>query len=181
MFNHFFKHEIFLRVLNITAEESRRDTLLSASCQELFEYMRKVCGRDTRCIATRRSLPSSTSSQENMKEAINHCMTVYGGKVRALAENPLLGPRFQNFIRRWEMNNASPPPEEEKKAESYVHCLVSHWLSAVDEPVAQSQMVRGGGDRAVSPRQKKRTTSTPTTTKRCYPSYLRLRPTREAI
>ncbi|KAI0717949.1 component of IIS longevity pathway SMK-1-domain-containing protein [Fomitopsis betulina] len=105
MFNHFFKHEIFLRVLNITAEESRRDTLLSASCQELFEYMRK----------------------ENMKEAINHCMTVYGGKVRALAENPLLGPRFQNFIRRWEMNNASPPPEEEKKAESPISNGARRW------------------------------------------------------
>lgn len=42
MFTHFFKQEIFLPILNITAEESRRDTLLSASCQELFEYMRKV-------------------------------------------------------------------------------------------------------------------------------------------
>lgn len=118
--------------------------------------------------------------QENMKEAINHCMTVYGDKVRALAENPLLGPRFQNFIRRWEMNNASPPPEEEKKTESYVHRLVLQLFSAVDEPIVRSQMVRGAGDRAVSPRQKKRTTSMPTTTTRRYPSCLRLHPTRAA-
>ena len=53
MFTHFFKHEIFLPILDITAEESRRDTLLSASCQELFEYMRKV--RDSRRLTMRRS------------------------------------------------------------------------------------------------------------------------------
>ncbi|KZT70333.1 DUF625-domain-containing protein [Daedalea quercina L-15889] len=104
MFNHFFKHDIFQPILDITAEESRRDTLLSASCQELFEYMRK----------------------ENMKDAIDHCMTVYETRVRVLAENPLLGPRFHNFIRRWEMNNAPPPPED-RKAESPIPNGARRW------------------------------------------------------
>jgi len=104
IFNHLFKHDVFQSILTLTAEESRRDTLLSASCQELFEHMRK----------------------ENMKEAIHHCMTVYEVKIRVLAENPLLGPRFQNFIRRWEMNNA-PPPEEEKKPEPPIPNGARRW------------------------------------------------------
>ncbi|TFY56769.1 hypothetical protein EVJ58_g7436 [Rhodofomes roseus] len=104
LFNYLLKHDIFQPILDLTAEESRRDTLLSASCQELFEHMRK----------------------ENMKEAINQCMIMYEAKVRTLAENPLLGPRFQNFIRRWEMNNA-PPPEEEKKTEAPIPNGARRW------------------------------------------------------
>lgn len=57
IFNHLFKHDVFQSILTLTAEESRRDTLLSASCQELFEHMRKVCD-DRPTTALNRDLPS---------------------------------------------------------------------------------------------------------------------------
>lgn len=43
-------------------------------------------------------------------------MTKHEDKIRALAETTLGGPRFKQFIRRWEMN-VEPPPKEEEKAE----------------------------------------------------------------
>ena len=126
-------------------------------------------------------LKSVVPFQENMKEPINHCMTVYEAKVRALAENPLLGPRFQNFIRRWEMNNAPPPPEEEKKAESYVYRSMLPRTSVINQQIRPFQTAHGDGGRVVSPRRKKRTTSMPTTTtKRCQ-SCLRLHPIRAVV
>ncbi|KAL6307189.1 component of IIS longevity pathway SMK-1-domain-containing protein [Sparassis latifolia] len=91
LFNQLISKHLFKPILDLTLRESHRDNLLSASCQEFFEHMRK----------------------ENLKDLIAHCMTVYGPRVRELAESPMGGPRFKAFIRRWEMN-VEPPPEEEK-------------------------------------------------------------------
>ena len=55
-----------------------------------------------------------------MKELISHCMTKHEQQIRALAETRLGGPRFKQFIRRWEMN-IEPPPKEEEKAEKSVY------------------------------------------------------------
>ena len=44
-------------------------------------------------------------------------MTKHGDSIRTLAESPLVGPRFKDFISRWEMN-IEPPPVE--KADRYV-------------------------------------------------------------
>ena len=44
-------------------------------------------------------------------------MTKHGDQVRALAESPVVGARFKDFIARWEMN-IEPPPVE--KIEKYV-------------------------------------------------------------
>ena len=41
-------------------------------------------------------------------------MTKYEAKVRELAQSPVCGQRFQNLIRRWEMNNEPPPKESDK-------------------------------------------------------------------
>ncbi|PCH40772.1 DUF625-domain-containing protein [Wolfiporia cocos MD-104 SS10] len=90
MLKHLIKFDVFEPILNLTLLESRRDNLISASCQEFFECLRR----------------------ENVKEAIHHCMTRHGAKIRQLAETPLGGPRFQGLIRRWEINIAPPPPEE---------------------------------------------------------------------
>ena len=38
---------VFKPVLELTLRESRRDNLLSASCQELFEFIRRVWTDDT--------------------------------------------------------------------------------------------------------------------------------------
>ncbi|KAJ6610401.1 component of IIS longevity pathway SMK-1-domain-containing protein [Mycena sp. CBHHK59/15] len=83
------KHDVLKPILNLTLRESRRDNLLSCSCHEYFDYMRR----------------------ENMKDLIKFCMTQHEGEVRKLAETPLGKERFQLFIQRWEINN-EPPPEE---------------------------------------------------------------------
>jgi len=36
------KHDVLKPILDLTLEESRRDNLLSCSCQEYFESMRRV-------------------------------------------------------------------------------------------------------------------------------------------
>jgi len=89
--NHLMKSDIMKPLIDLTVQESRRDNLLSSSCQEFFEH----------------------KYQENVKEFINYCMTKYEPEIRKLAGTPLGGPRFMAFIRRWEMNN-EPPPKEEK-------------------------------------------------------------------
>ncbi|KAF8345573.1 component of IIS longevity pathway SMK-1-domain-containing protein [Amanita rubescens] len=86
------KVDVVHPILDLTLQESRRDNLLSCSCQEFFENMRR----------------------DNMKEMINFCMTKHEPLIRQLAETPLGGPRFELLIRRYEMNNEPPPPDEPK-------------------------------------------------------------------
>uniref|UniRef100_A0A0W0FQ02 Uncharacterized protein n=1 Tax=Moniliophthora roreri TaxID=221103 RepID=A0A0W0FQ02_MONRR len=95
------KYDILKPILDLTIRESRRDNLLSCSCQEYFEHIRR----------------------ENMKDMIKHCMTKHEEEIKTLAESPLGGQRFQLFIRRWEMNNEPPPPPEELKQEKYMTFL----------------------------------------------------------
>ncbi|KAF8165663.1 component of IIS longevity pathway SMK-1-domain-containing protein [Crassisporium funariophilum] len=85
------KHDLLKPILDLTIQESRRDNLLSCSCQEYFENMRR----------------------ENMKDLIKFCMTKHEPEIQLLAKSPLGGQRFELFIRRWEMNN-EPLPEESK-------------------------------------------------------------------
>lgn len=109
LFSHLVKVDALGPILDLTLRESRRDNLLSSTCQEFFEHMRKVC------ILLHRLMSSgSPDSQENMKELINHCMTKHESKIRQLSTTSLGGPRFLALIRRWEMNIEPPPKEEEK-------------------------------------------------------------------
>ncbi|KAJ3985763.1 component of IIS longevity pathway SMK-1-domain-containing protein [Lentinula detonsa] len=87
----FMKHDILKPILDLTIQESQRDNLLSCSCQEFFEHMRR----------------------ENMKELIAFCLTKHEAEIKTLTESHLGGQRFQLFIRRWEMNN-EPMPVESK-------------------------------------------------------------------
>ena len=41
--NHLMKVDVFKPILQLALQESHRDSLLSAACQELFEHMRRVC------------------------------------------------------------------------------------------------------------------------------------------
>lgn len=41
--SHLCKLEVFKPIIALTLKESRRDTLVSSSCQEFFEFMRRVC------------------------------------------------------------------------------------------------------------------------------------------
>ncbi|KAK2465946.1 hypothetical protein APHAL10511_001587 [Amanita phalloides] len=86
------KLDVMQPILDLTLQESRRDNLLSCSCQEFFEAMRR----------------------DNMKEMINFCMTKHESLIRQLAETPLGSQRFDMLIRRYEINNEPPPPEEPK-------------------------------------------------------------------
>ncbi|KAF5322390.1 hypothetical protein D9619_000547 [Psilocybe cf. subviscida] len=83
------KQDILKPILDLTIKESMRDNLLSCSCQEYFEHMRK----------------------ENLKDMIRFCMTTHEAEIQQLAKSPLGSQRFDLFIRRYEMNQA-PPPEE---------------------------------------------------------------------
>ncbi|KAL0580514.1 Platinum sensitivity protein [Marasmius crinis-equi] len=87
------KYDILKPILDLTIRESRRDNLLSCSCQEYFDHIRR----------------------ENMKDLIKFCMTKHDEEIKTLAASPLGGPRFVSFIRRWEINNEPPPPEEVKQ------------------------------------------------------------------
>ncbi|KAH9482349.1 hypothetical protein JR316_0004447 [Psilocybe cubensis] len=82
------KHDILKPILDLTLKESRRDNLLSCSCQEYFEHMRR----------------------ENMKDLIKFCMVHHESEIEKLSKTPLGAQRFELFIRRHEMNIA-PPPE----------------------------------------------------------------------
>ncbi|KAG6334864.1 hypothetical protein ID866_4224 [Astraeus odoratus] len=89
---HLMKLDVFKPILDLALLESHRDSLLSASCQEFFEHMRR----------------------ENMKELIHHCMTKHRAIIEQLSHTRLGGPRFVAFIRRWEINIEPPPKEEEQ-------------------------------------------------------------------
>ncbi|KAJ7462163.1 component of IIS longevity pathway SMK-1-domain-containing protein [Mycena latifolia] len=85
------KQDVLKPILELTLRESRRDNLLSCSCHEYFDFMRR----------------------ENMKDMIKFCMTHHEEDIRKLAETPLGKERFLLFIQRWEINN-EPPPEDSK-------------------------------------------------------------------
>jgi protein phosphatase-4 regulatory subunit 3 len=40
--NHLIKFDILQPIIDLAVKESRRDNLISSSCQEFFDYMRKV-------------------------------------------------------------------------------------------------------------------------------------------
>ncbi|RDX55399.1 DUF625-domain-containing protein [Lentinus brumalis] len=90
LFKHMIKHDSFTPILELTTRESRRDNLVSSTCLEFFDFMRR----------------------ENIKELIHHCMTKHGETIRALSESPVVGARFRDFIARWEMNMEPPPVEK---------------------------------------------------------------------
>ncbi|KAF7332496.1 SMK-1 domain-containing protein [Mycena kentingensis (nom. inval.)] len=143
------KHDLFNPILQLTLRESRRENLLSCSCHEYFDHMRR----------------------ENMKDLIKFCMTHHEAEIRKLSQTPLGRDGFTAFIRRWEINNEPPPPEPENKSENKP--LETRWpgqvrvLDAEEEdyfngededdyipPISQQQWVRnlgGGGGRGASP------------------------------
>lgn len=131
------KHDILKPILDLTIEESRRDNLLSCSCQEYFEQIRR----------------------DNMKELIKHCMTHHESEITTLAKSRLGGHRFQLFIRRWEMNNEPLPVESkpEKPTDGRVWPPQSRVIDAEEEdyfnadddddyvqPISQQQWSRPG-------------------------------------
>lgn len=42
LFNHLIKFDVLQPIIDLAVKESRRDNLISSSCQEFFDYMRKV-------------------------------------------------------------------------------------------------------------------------------------------
>jgi len=105
LFLNMIKTDILKPILELTVQESKRDNLLSSSCQEFFEYIRR----------------------ENVKELIAHCMSKHGDKIRLLAASSLGGPRFQAFIQRHEINIEPPPKEEEKMVEKPIANGARRW------------------------------------------------------
>lgn len=102
------KQDILKPILDLTIQESLRDNLLSCSCQEYFEHMRKVRFHTWHDLSI---IYNDDRQQENIKEMIRFCMTKHESEIQKLAKSPLGGQRFELFIRRYEMNIA-PLPEE---------------------------------------------------------------------
>lgn len=123
------KQDILKPILDLTIQESLRDNLLSCSCQEYFEHMRKVR------FHTWHDLPmiyNDERQQENIKEMIKFCMTKHKSEIQKLAKSPLGGQRFELFIRRYEMNIAPLP--EEGTPDKYVISTSPHFQPHVDIP-----------------------------------------------
>ncbi|KAF9513249.1 hypothetical protein BS47DRAFT_980933 [Hydnum rufescens UP504] len=87
---HLIKHDVFDAILELTEREAARDNLITGSCQEFFEHIRK----------------------DTVRLAMTHIMEVHGTRVRALAEREVVGPRFKAFINRWEQITAPPPKSD---------------------------------------------------------------------
>ncbi|KAG6845446.1 hypothetical protein H0H87_009354 [Tephrocybe sp. NHM501043] len=87
------KHDILKPLLDLTIQESRRDNLLSCSCQEYFDFIRK----------------------EKIKELGKVCWVKHEEDIRTLAKSPLGGQRFEQFIAwiQFEIlkQNKEPSPE----------------------------------------------------------------------
>ena len=43
IFKNLIKHDVFQPILQLTTRESKRDNLVSSTCLEYFDYMRRVC------------------------------------------------------------------------------------------------------------------------------------------
>ncbi|KAL5507911.1 PSY2 [Sanghuangporus vaninii] len=93
LFLHMQKHEVFTPICKLTIREARRENLLSSTCQEFFEFMRK----------------------ENLRDPIAYIMDKHEAEIRELAKTAKGFATFQNFISRWEINKEPPPPEIEKR------------------------------------------------------------------
>ncbi|KAH8824742.1 component of IIS longevity pathway SMK-1-domain-containing protein [Flagelloscypha sp. PMI_526] len=101
------KSEVFKPILDLTLQESKRDNLLSCSCQEFFEAIKK----------------------DNVKDLITHCMTQYRPLIDQLAESPLGAERFTLFIKRHEINMEPPPaPSEQSSSDTPVKKSDSEWV-----------------------------------------------------
>ncbi|KNZ76043.1 hypothetical protein J132_00318 [Termitomyces sp. J132] len=69
------KHDVVKPLLDLTLQESRRDNLLSCSCQEYFDFIRK----------------------EKVRELGKFCWMKHEEELRKLAQSPLGGQRFEQF------------------------------------------------------------------------------------
>ncbi|KDN50881.1 hypothetical protein RSAG8_00508, partial [Rhizoctonia solani AG-8 WAC10335] len=87
---HLIKQDVILPIIELTARESRRDNMLSSTCQEFFEYIRR----------------------ENLRLVIDYMMEKHEARIRELAKHPMVGMRFAGIILRWEQNHEEPPPSE---------------------------------------------------------------------
>lgn len=88
---HLVSTKVFGPILDLTLREMRRDNLISGSCLELFEHIRR----------------------ENNKNYIEPIMTQFGDRVQRLAEHSTAGMQFTHFINRWKANNEELPPPTE--------------------------------------------------------------------
>ncbi|KAG6910155.1 hypothetical protein DXG01_012914 [Tephrocybe rancida] len=88
------KHDVLKPILDLTIQESRRDNLLSCSCQEYFDFIRV----------------------HKVKELGKFCWVRHEEDLRTLARSPLGGQRFEHFIAWIQVEilkqNKEPPPGE---------------------------------------------------------------------
>ncbi|KLO19930.1 DUF625-domain-containing protein [Schizopora paradoxa] len=95
LFRHLDKVGIYTPIVKLTLRESKRNNLLSSTCQEFFDTIRK----------------------ESLKEPMLHIFKQHAAEIRQLGENNQYGGAgvFCTLNLRYEIIQEGPPKEEEKK------------------------------------------------------------------
>ncbi|KAF8759834.1 hypothetical protein RHS01_01941 [Rhizoctonia solani] len=97
---HLIKQDVVLPIIELTARESRRDNMLSSTCQEFFEYIRR----------------------ENLRLVIDYMIDKHEARVRELAKHPMVEPPSTesvanstngNSTRRWGSGRHMDSEEED--------------------------------------------------------------------
>ncbi|KAJ9106115.1 hypothetical protein QFC21_001257 [Naganishia friedmannii] len=87
---HLIKYELMLPMLELLESESPRDNMLSSTCLDIFEIIRR----------------------DNLKPVINYLFEKYKPRLQALGKKPLLKTYLLALALRWEQNNEPLPVEQ---------------------------------------------------------------------
>jgi len=112
LFTHLFKQSVFSPIIAMTLRECRRNNLTSSTCQEFFDFMRKV--KVNLHPYSELYTEDIHTSQENLKQVIEEIMNKYGDQIRQLTSIAVGSPTYSALINRWEKNNEPPPKIEEQ-------------------------------------------------------------------
>ncbi|KAK4688245.1 protein phosphatase 4 regulatory subunit 3, partial [Tremellales sp. Uapishka_1] len=85
---YFVKNDLLLPLFEVLENESTRDNMLSSSCMDVLDLIRK----------------------ENMKPIINHLFEKYKPRIESLSQRPNLRSFMFGLTVKWEQNNEPPPP-----------------------------------------------------------------------
>lgn len=117
---HLIKLGVFKALLELTLEESHRDTLINSCCLELFDTIRAVRSFTSFSIERLAQLEIVTlvldqnHTHEAYRDIFTHLMTTHEALVRQLSETKFAGPAFAGLISRWEMAADTSHKEDQK-------------------------------------------------------------------
>lgn len=108
---HLTKNDLVLPLIELLEGEGPRDNLLSSSCLDVFEVIRKVSGAVLHAGLYRSSVLTLRRLQDNVKSIINHIFEKHEAKISKLTALPNLKMVMGALRTRWEQNNEPTPVE----------------------------------------------------------------------